>query len=458
MDETTAIQDRLEHALGLAGVGVGQFDLDDAVTSLSNQAAKLLGVSTQFAVGRSLADLLRSDPTSPGVLWPTSSHAPSPVQLITVSTRTRLIVPGDHHDGQLLRLRLSHAAMEAAANAIIITDVGGVIAYVNPAFTQMTGYTSVEAIGQNSRMLKSGSQGKEFYQLLWSTISNGATWNGTFVNRRKDGSTYQEASTITPVMGLLGITHFVNIKRDVTAQRTLEEVVARNERLDLIGQLAASVAHDLANILTPITAGVSFLQSEPLSQELQEVTADMAQSTSRANLMVRQLLDFVRGGQGMRASIKTSQILQTFCTQIGKTLPTTVVFQVRVAPGLPSLVVDSMQLYQVLQNLCINAADAMPTGGELLVDAVTALPAAGGQGSVEIRVKDTGTGIEPQLLQQIFAPFFTTKPPGRGTGIGLPTVKRIVEAHGGSIQVSSELGRGSVFTVCFPVSSGLTLQ
>ncbi len=340
------------------------------------------------------------------------------------------------------------AALEATAEAVLITDAAGTIEYVNPAFTQITGYTAAQAVGQNMRMLKSGHHDAAFYEVLWTTIRSGATWHGAVVNRRADGTTYTEETTITPITGPGGITHYVAVKRDLTQQHRLESMAERGGRLDLIGDLAVSVAHDLANILTPLVIGVAALQSGGTEAEVKDTVADMAESTTRATLMVRQLLDFVRGGRGVRGRINTTALLRSYSAQLTKSLPSTVVFEAMIPPGLPALLVDALQLYQVLLNLCINAADAMPTGGTLTLEA--AANQSSGGAAVELRVTDSGTGIEPEVIDHIFEPFFTTKPPGRGTGIGLPTVKRIVEAHGGTIHVATEPGRGSTFTVAFP--------
>ena len=126
-------------------------------------------------------------------------------------------------------LRLNKAAMEAAANGIAITDANGTLEWINPAFTKLTGYSSTEAIGQNSRVLKSGKQTPEFYEQMWQTISAGEVWRGELVNKRKDGSFYDEEMTITPVRDATGaIAHFVAIKQDVTERKRAEESLRLN--------------------------------------------------------------------------------------------------------------------------------------------------------------------------------------------------------------------------------------
>ncbi|MBI4736644.1 MAG: PAS domain S-box protein, partial [candidate division NC10 bacterium] len=128
------------------------------------------------------------------------------------------------------RLRLQGAALEAAANGIVITDREGAVLWANPAFTRLTGYTAEEAIGQNPRFLKSGQQGREFYQQLWDTILSGQVWRGEILNRRKDGGLYTEEMTITPLRDALGeISHFIAIKQDITERKQAEDALRASE-------------------------------------------------------------------------------------------------------------------------------------------------------------------------------------------------------------------------------------
>lgn len=349
------------------------------------------------------------------------------------------------------QLVLSHAAVEAAANAIVIADRAGIIEYVNPAFTRMTGYAQDEAVGQHTRLLKSGHHDAAFYEVLWRTVLNGAVWNGTLINRKKDGTLYTEEATITPVSIAGGpLTHFIAIKRDVTVQRRLEEIASRSERLGLIGELASSVAHDLANVLTPVVSGVAYLQSdEGSSEERAECLTEVAESATHAAAMVRQLVDFARGGHGLRAPIDTSRLLRSYVEQLKRTAVAGVTIEGHVPDDLPALHADGLQLYQVLLNLCVNASDAMPGGGTISIEAAAvAHPEAS---FVELSVKDSGQGIPDAVLPRIFEAFFTTKPVGKGTGLGLATVKRIAEAHGGTVRVQTTGGVGSTFTVALRV-------
>lgn len=420
----------LEHSLSEAGVGVCEVDDASRVTWLSMAAAGQLGVSAHDALGQDLHEVL-----------------PRGFRVVRGPGRMRLIcaVPSGSSSG----IHVRDAAMEASASAIVITDSRGYIEYVNPAFCAMTGYSVGEIAGQHTRILKSGQQGDDVYRVLWATITSGVTWNGVLVNRRKDGSLYAEESTITPVRTAAGSVHYVAVKRDVTAQRSLEQVALRSERLSLIGELAASMAHDLANVLSPISSGVTILEEEmPRSELLAQALGDVKTGVERAQGLVRQLMDFVRGGQGLRVAINTRELLEAYCRQLARVVPRRIAFEVLIEPDVPRVVADSMQLYQLLLNLCLNAIDAMPEGGRLCVEAAGV---AGDRGPrLELTVSDTGVGMPPTTLAHLFEPFFTTKAPGRGTGIGLATVKRIVEAHDGEVHVSSSEGKGTAVFVELP--------
>ncbi len=442
----------LASALASVGVGVCELDAHGLISWLSPHAANLLGIATGEGVGHALSAFVHAELEGVARTWPNAGHAwLVPVRLVPQGPGLVFVVEDTDRSGLLTQLKLNHAAVEAAANAIVITDHQGVIDYVNPAFTRMTGYAGPEAVGQHVRLLKSGRHDHAFYDVMWATLTSGATWSGTLINRRKDGSHYTEECSITPIEGPDGFTHYVSVKRDVTLQQRFEDLAGRSERMGLIGELVVSVAHDLNNILTPIVAGVSFLQSgrTESAEDTQEAIADIAESTKRAQGMVGQLVDFARGGQGLRAPIKTSGLLKTYVTQLSRALPKNVSTEVKIAEKLPALFADSLQLYQVLQNLCVNAVDAMPDGGSLRVEAKPTQ--RDGAPWVELAVTDTGSGIAPDVLPHLFEPFFTTKPPGRGTGLGLATVKRVASAHGGTVQVVSEPGRGSTFTVSLPV-------
>lgn len=357
-------------------------------------------------------------------------------------------------------LRLMETAVRAAPVGWVVTDPDGKIEWVNPGFTTITGYTAAEVVGGNPRKLKSGRHSEEFYRTMWATIRRGEVWTGEIFNSRKDGGIYQERMTIAPVRDQTGvITHYVAIKQDITGEKQLEQQLARAQRLESIGMLASGIAHDLNNIFAPILLSMELLKLKYPTADSRK-TLEMVETTcQRGAGIVRQLLTFARGIDGERTEIQLKYVLKEAAQILGETLPRSIQVETEITPNLPAVLGDATQLHQVLLNLAVNARDAMPDGGHLKfaatlinVDEARAArnhPLRAGP-CVALAVSDTGTGIPPGVVEHMFEPFFTTKPLGKGTGLGLSTVYGIVRGHGGAIEVQTEPGKGTVFTLLLP--------
>lgn len=360
------------------------------------------------------------------------------------------------------RLTLLDAAVNAASHSIVITDVDGTIEWVNPAFTQLTGYTADEAIGKNPRLLKSGKQDREFYQNLWNTITGGKVWKGELINKRKDGSLYDEEASITPVKDATGkITHFIAIKQDVTEQHQLKERLLRSQRMESIGLLAGGVAHDLNNVLAPIMMAVEMLKQDLTEEDRLIMLETLESSCNRGSAIIRQVLTFARGVEGEHAVLQVRHLLKDLVKMSRETFPKNITISLDAPGDLWTVSGDATQLHQVLLNLALNARDAMPTGGTLSIKAENVtldhprgylnceiLPGA----YIRLQVKDGGVGIPPDAIARIFEPFFTTKEQGKGTGLGLPTAFGIVKSHDGLLEVESTPGRGTTFLLHLPAS------
>jgi len=380
--------------------------------------------------------------------------------------RTRLLAMfSDETKGRqaLASLHILRAGLEAMPNGIVITDEEGIIQWVNPGFTALTGYTRDEAIGRNPRILKSTRQSGEFYAKLWATITEGQVWAGELQNQRKDGSVYAEYMTIAPVRDSTGrIGHFVAIKQDLTPIKQLEQQLARTQRLESIGLLASGIAHDLNNMLSPIMLSIGLIRTQHGDPETRSHLDVMETAVQRGAGVVRQVLTFARGLDGERSRVEPRHLLKELARFLEETLPRDIAVTVEIHPGTYSLLGDATQLHQVLLNLAINARDAMPGGGRLRMSARNhhepEPPVAGPRLADELRpgdyvaltVADTGTGIPPEVLEHIFEPFYTTKPRGKGTGLGLSTVYGIVRSHGGAVRVRTAPGQGAEFTVLLP--------
>ncbi len=364
------------------------------------------------------------------------------------------------------QLRLQSAALESAANAIMITDAKGTIIWVNPAFSRTTGYSFEEAVGKNPRLLKSGKQDPEFYQQMWETILSGEVWHNTVINRRKDGTLNHEGMTITPIRDNTGkIAHFVAIKQDITElQRALSEVKKKNEELALMtqqlwqasklatmGELAASIAHELNNPLATVSLRTeNLLMQMPEDSDQRRPLEIISQEVERMATLVNNLLQFSRRSHRQVSTVDPREEITNsvefvhyhFRNRRIEVVP-------EFADPLPTIQADRQQLRQLFLNLLTNASDAMPQGGKLTVRAIVD---GGSKAAVAIEFADSGEGITTENLEKIWDRFFTTKPEGKGTGLGLAICRRIVEEHNGTIDIQSASGRGTTVRIVFPTT------
>ena len=373
----------------------------------------------------------------------------------------------ERKQAEVAQARLA-TAIEQAAEAVMIADTQGTLQYVNPAFEKVTGYSREEAIGRNPRFLKSGKHDTEFYQRLWAVLTRGEVWRGHFVNKRKDGTLYEEEATISPVRDAAGrIIHYVAVKRDVTREAQLEAQLLQAQKMEAIGRLAGGVAHDFNNILAVILMQTEFLlMSVDLSEGVRDGVQQVRTAAERAANLTRQLLLFSRRQVMQARDLDLNEVVTNLAKMLQRIIGEDVRLELHLHPTPLMTHADAGMLDQVLMNLAVNARDAMPKGGRLIIETTArefspeeaaALPDVKPGHYVGLRVSDTGCGIPPEILPRIFEPFFTTKEQGKGTGLGLATVFGIVKQHGGSIQVASELGRGTTFEVYIPaLPSGST--
>jgi PAS domain S-box-containing protein len=364
---------------------------------------------------------------------------------------------------QLLR-KLS-SVVEQSADHVIITDTKGIIEYVNPAFERVTGYTKKDAIGTTPSILKSGKHDARFYTDLWRTILSGKVFRGVLINKKKDGSLYYEAKTITPLKDSQGkITHFVSTGQDITDQKRLQAQLLRSQRMEALGRLAGGVAHDFNNLVTAIAGYSEFLQrgfeaDDPRRQDVLQIR----KAAGLAASLTRQLLAFTRKQvlepKVLDLNAVITDIEKLLRRLIGEDIDLTIVL----ASNLGFIEADATLLDQVIMNLAINARDAMPQGGKLTIetknielDKTSAREDYGIEAGsyVALSVSDTGTGMDAETRARIFDPFFTTKTEDEGTGLGLSTVSDIVKQCNGSIQVLSEPGKGTTFTIYLPRVEG----
>jgi PAS domain S-box-containing protein len=355
-----------------------------------------------------------------------------------------------------IQLRKLSRAVEQSPVSIVITDAAGVIEYVNPRFSQVTGYTATEVMGQTPNFLKSDDAPPESFQQLWQTITAGKDWHGEFHNRKKNGELFWERATISPIFDKASqITHFLALKEDISAQRQLELQLRQSQKMEAIGLLAGGVAHDFNNVLTVIQGNASLMTQPGLSpEEYLEYASQISAASGRAANLTRQLLMFSRKQVIQPTSLDLNDTVSQVSRMLQRILGEDINLISHYSSSLPVIRGDAGMIEQIIMNLSVNARDAMPNGGNLTIttslgylDEDNRVPA------VCLSVTDTGCGISDEHLQHIFEPFFTTKEYGKGTGLGLATVESIVQQHHGKILVSSRVGEGSTFLIRFPVAT-----
>jgi two-component system, cell cycle sensor histidine kinase and response regulator CckA len=341
------------------------------------------------------------------------------------------------------------------------------IIYVSPGFAIVWG-RSCESLYSSMDVWRDSLHESDRARVLEATRErqNLGTYNEVYRILRPDGATRWIRDRAFPVKDASGkVIRVVGVAEDISDQRELEEKFLRAQRLEAIGTLASGIAHDLNNILSPILMSIGLLRDKLREEEDIRLLNMVEGSAQRGAGIVGQLLAFSRGLEGTRIMLHPGHILKEIAHLMGETLPKDIHVSMSVQRDLWNVVADPTQLQQVLMNLCVNARDAMPNGGSLTLSAENVhleegdvkhhAPAKPGP-FVRLRVRDTGTGIDPAVMNRIFDPFFTTKQIGKGTGLGLSTVVGIVRNHLGLVTLHSEPGNGSEFNVFLPAKQNRT--
>ncbi len=395
-----------------------------------------------------------------------------------------------------MQMRKMHEAIRQSGNVIVITDTDGNIEYVNPKFEEVTEYKAEEVIGKNPRILKSGYTTKEEYEKLWKTITSGKEWRGVFKNKTKSGKFFWENVIISPIKNEQGeIINFLAVKEDITEQIQMKNQLDLARKMEAIGQLAAGIAHEINTPMQFISDNIEFLQKgfdnylnyyrdvavkleklfgkeayekfiseiTPLREKYdinylkEEIPAAIEQTyegIARVTKIIKTMKDFSHPSSGEKApadinkAISDTVLLTRNVWKYSSELKT----ELCENPPLINCAID--QINQALLNIIVNAAQAIEekfgrTGNK---KGLIVIRTDCNEDSLKIKISDNGVGIPQEYIDKIYEPFFTTKEVGKGTGQGLALVHDIiVNKHGGSITVESEVNVGTTFTITLPI-------
>lgn len=358
------------------------------------------------------------------------------------------------------KMREQAAILNQIRDAVQIRNIEDQITYWNQGTELVYGWNAEEAVGRYPSELMAPQRLPEHAAATKSLMQHGS-WIGEIMQLTKDGREILVEQRRTLLHDASGnASGQLIICLDVSERQRQELNERRRQRLESLGTLAGGVAHDLNNVLTPITMASTMLEVEQPHATREKLARTIRASAERGAEMIRQLLAFAGGGKQIeRQTVSIADIVEEVRGLLVHTLPKSIRLSIDLSPNISSIRGDATELTQVLINLAVNARDAMPQGGELQISAhnrrldksttigATLLPVGL---YLELNVRDTGAGVPSQIAENVFDPFFTTKEQGKGTGLGLATCLGIVHSHGGSLSLTSRDGHGATFTILLP--------
>lgn len=373
------------------------------------------------------------------------------------------------------------SALDTSA-IVATTDANGKITYVNDKFVEISKYARSELVGRTHKVINSGTHSKEFFREMWETINAGRVWKGDIRNRAKDGTHYWVATTIVPFLDAAGKPYqHLAIRFEITARKSAEEALERAvreladlsererqraealaeanrriveeqskliqaEKLSSVGLLAAGVAHEINNPLAGVMSCVRALREGTLQEERRDEYFDAVRDgLERIRATVQGLLDFSRPqGTGVSEVLGADVVKSCLILLAPQLRKKNIEIVLDCEGDTRVLRANRSQLVQASMNVLLNAIHASPEGAKIEVDMVE------DERRIGLRFTDHGSGIPMELLARVTDPFFTTKEPGQGTGLGLAVTANLLQAHGGELAIASENGEGTVVTFWLP--------
>lgn len=444
------------------------------ITYASPSHASILGFPTEKYTGRSFYEdihpddqevgihLLHSTKTEPSVAefrrrhrngtWITLEDRATSIPYGISGERMIVVVSRDitekkraEHELQRTLKQLKDLKYALDESALVsVTDEAGIISSVNDKFCEITEYSEEELLGQSHMILDSGYHPQSFFDEMDKQIQSGAVWKGEINNKTKNGNDFWVDTTIVPFIGENGLPYqYVYIRKDITDRKRAEELLRTSDKLSVIGELAAGVAHEIRNPLTSLKGFTQILKSRLNSESDQEFISIMLDELDRINMIVNEFMVLARPQALTHEKANLQDLIQNVLTLI-ETQATLNNVQIitRVIENIPDISCNENQIKQVLINVLKNSIEAMPEGGEIILSLFPI------QDEVIIEVRDNGEGIPDHRLSHLGEPFYTTKK--KGNGLGLMICRRIVQNHQGTLLIDSKEGEGTVVTIKLP--------
>ena len=323
------------------------------------------------------------------------------------------------------------------------------LVFCNEAFSQLTGYTADELVGRNCRLLQGELTDPVALMALRDAIADRREYQVELWNYRKDGSPFWCSMFVGPVFDRDGrLIHWFGSQIDATARREADEAQARAQRMDTLGSMAAGIAHEFNNLMTVVLANAEPVRGEPVSPRMTERLARIEWAAHAAGRLTQQMLSFSGRHSQPAAVVDLNEALGGFDRLLAQVATSGTRVEMSLGPTPLRAKLDAGQLELALINLVKNASDASPAHSRIVVS--TRETDLDEVAAVEVAVSDRGTGMPPEVAVRATEPFFTTKQPGQGTGLGLSMIAGFVQHAGGRLLIETEPGRGTTVRLVFP--------